>query len=170
MAQALRARGVGRGHRVGLCVERGVDMLAAVLGILKAGAAYVPLDPAFPQERLRFMAEDAQLELLVSTSALAGSFGLPRERQLLLDTDAAALAAQSDQRLTPDAALDARPEDPAYVIYTSGSTGKPKGVRDPAPRGRQLPRQHGARAGSRRPRRAGRGDHACRSISRCWSC
>ena len=61
-------------------------------------------------------------------SALAGSFGLPRERQLLLDTDAATLASQSDQRPTPDAALDARPEDPAYVIYTSGSTGKPKGV------------------------------------------
>jgi amino acid adenylation domain-containing protein len=128
IAQALRSRGVGRGQRVGLCVERSADMLAAVLGILKAGAAYVPLDPMFPQERLRFMAEDAQLALLVSTSALAGSFGLPRERQLLLDSDAAAIAAQSDQRLTPDAALDARPEDPAYVIYTSGSTGKPKGV------------------------------------------
>jgi amino acid adenylation domain-containing protein len=128
IAQALRSRGVGRGQRVGLCVERGAEMLAAVLGILKAGAAYVPLDPAFPQERLRFMAEDAQLALLVSSSALAGSFGLPRERQLLLDTDAAALAAQSGERLAPDAALDAGPEDAAYVIYTSGSTGKPKGV------------------------------------------
>jgi amino acid adenylation domain-containing protein len=128
MAQALRVRGVGRGQRVGLCVERGADMLAAVLGILKAGAAYVPLDPSFPVERLRFMAEDAQLALLVSTSALADPFGLPRERQVLLDADAAALAAQSDQRLTPDTALDARPQDPAYVIYTSGSTGQPKGV------------------------------------------
>jgi len=131
IAQALRSHGVGRGQRVGMCVERSADMLAAVLGILKTGAAYVPLDPMFPQERLRFMAEDAQLALLVSTSALAGPFGLPRERQLLLDTDAAAIAAQSDQRLTPDAALDARPEDPAYVIYTSGSTGKPKGVAVP---------------------------------------
>ena len=128
IAQALRSRAVGRGQRVGLCVGRGADMLAAVLGILKAGAAYVPLDPMFPQERLRFMAEDAQLALLVSSSALAGSFGLPRERQLLLDTDATTLASQSDQWPTRDAALDARPEDPAYVIYTSGSTGKPKGV------------------------------------------
>jgi non-ribosomal peptide synthetase component F len=128
LAQALRIRGVGRGQRVGLCVERGTDMLAAVLGILKAGAAYVPLDPMFPQERLRFMAEDAELTLLVSSSALVDLFDLPRERQLLLDTDAAALAAQPDQRLTPDAAQDARPEDPAYMIYTSGSTGKPKGV------------------------------------------
>jgi len=128
MAQALRSRGVGRGQRVGLCVERDADMVAAVLGILKAGAAYVPLDPSFPAERLRFMAEDAQLTLLVSTSALVSPFGLPRERQLLLDIDADALAAQSDQRLMPDAAQDARAEDPAYIIYTSGSTGKPKGV------------------------------------------
>ena len=128
IAQALRSQGVGRGGRVGLCVERGADMVAAVLGILKAGAAYVPLDPAFPAERLRFMAEDAELTMLVSTSDLAGCFTLPRARQLLLDTDAAMIASQSDQRLTPDGALDAHPEDPAYVIYTSGSTGKPKGV------------------------------------------
>ncbi len=127
MAQALRSRGVSRGQRVGLCVERGADMLAAVLGILKAGAAYVPLDPLFPQERLRFMAEDAQLTLLVSTTALAGPFGLPRERQLLLDADAKTIAAAPNTHLPVDAHT-AQPEDPAYVIYTSGSTGKPKGV------------------------------------------
>src|SRR5262245_45053081 len=128
LAQALRARGIGHGQQVGLCVERGADMVAAMLGILKAGAAYVPLDPAFPPERLRFMAEDAQLALLVSTTDLGGCFALSRERQLLLDSDVPACAAPSDQGLSPDAALDARPEDPAYVIYTSGSTGKPKGV------------------------------------------
>jgi amino acid adenylation domain-containing protein len=127
MAQALRSRGVSRGQRVGLCVERGADMLAAVLGVLKAGAAYVPLDPLFPQERLRFMAEDAQLTLLVSTTALAGPFGLPRERQLLLDADAKTIAAAPNTHLPVDAHT-AQPEDPAYVIYTSGSTGKPKGV------------------------------------------
>ncbi len=127
LAQALRARGAGRGQRIGLCVERGCDMLAAVLGVLKAGAAYVPLDPEYPEERLRFMAEDAQLMLLVSTTALAGSLGLPRERQLLLDADAESIAAGPDSRLPIDA-HSAQPEDPAYVIYTSGSTGKPKGV------------------------------------------
>ena len=127
MAQALRSRGVGRGQRVGLCVERGIDLLAAVLGILKAGAAYVPLDPDYPEERLRFMAEDAQLALLVATTSLAGAFGLPRERQLLLDADAKSIAAAPDTRLPIDA-YTAQPEDPAYVIYTSGSTGKPKGV------------------------------------------
>jgi amino acid adenylation domain-containing protein len=127
LAQVLRARGVGRGQRIGLCVERGADMLAAVLGILKAGAAYVPLDPSFPEERLRFMAEDAQLALLVSTSTLAGVFGLPRERQLLLDADAKTIALAPDSRLPVDTHT-AQPADPAYVIYTSGSTGKPKGV------------------------------------------
>jgi len=127
LAQALRSRGVGRGQRVGLCVERGTDMLAAVLGILKAGAAYVPLDPSFPEERLRFMADDAQLALLVATTGLAGSFGLPRERQLLLDADANSIASAPDIRMPADART-AQPEDPAYVIYTSGSTGKPKGV------------------------------------------
>jgi amino acid adenylation domain-containing protein len=127
LAQALRSRGVGRGQRVGVCIERGADMLAAVLGILKSGAAYVPLDPGFPQERLRFMAEDAQLAVVVSTSALAGPFGLPRERQVLLDVDAKAIDAAPDTSLPVDA-HSAQPEDPAYVIYTSGSTGRPKGV------------------------------------------
>ncbi len=127
VAQTLRARGVGRGDRVGLCVERGAEMLVALFGILKAGAAYVPLDPAFPQERLRFMAQDAEITLLVSTTALANAFGLARERQLLLDADAGSIASAPATRLTVNA-QSAQPEDPAYVIYTSGSTGKPKGV------------------------------------------
>jgi len=127
-ANVLRSRGVQRGQRVGICVERSTNMLAAVLGIMKAGAAYTPLDPMFPEERLRFMAEDAELALLVSTSALATCFEIPRDRQLLLDEDKATIDGQPPEPLAPDSALDARPEDPAYLIYTSGSTGKPKGV------------------------------------------
>jgi amino acid adenylation domain-containing protein len=127
VSQELRSRGVTRGQRVGLCVERGADMLVAQLGILKAGAAYVPLDPSYPEDRLRFMADDAQLAALVSTAGLAGSFGLPRDRQLLLDADAERIAAAPDTPLPADAA-SAQPGDAAYVIYTSGSTGKPKGV------------------------------------------
>ena len=129
IARTLRARGVGRGQLVGLCLERGLDMLAAQLGVLACGAAYVPLDPAYPPERLHMMAEDAQLALLVSQSALASV--LPWPRTLALDTDAAEIAAQSGAALAADAALDAGPTDPAYVIYTSGSTGRPKGVAVP---------------------------------------
>ncbi len=127
LAQALRDRGVERGHRVGVCVERDANMLAVVLGVLKAGAAYVPLDPSFPRERLSFMAQDAQLTLLVSTAQLAGPFGLPRERQFLLDGDAGSLKNAPATTLSSDA-QSARADDPAYMIYTSGSTGQPKGV------------------------------------------
>jgi amino acid adenylation domain-containing protein len=131
MARVLRGRGVGRGQLVGLCVERGVDMLAAQLAVLKSGAGYVPLDPAYPADRLAYMAEDAKLAALVTQSALAGTVPWPRAQSLWLDEDAALIAAQPTGALPADAALDAQPADPAYVIYTSGSTGKPKGVAVP---------------------------------------
>lgn len=127
IAQTLRSRGVSRGQRVGLCVERSADMPAAMLGVLKAGAVYVPLDASFPRERLRFIADDAQLSLLISTTNLASPFNLPHERQLLLDADAQVIASASATRLPADDQT-AQPGDPAYIIHTSGSTGKPKGV------------------------------------------
>ncbi|HJV54046.1 MAG TPA: amino acid adenylation domain-containing protein, partial [Noviherbaspirillum sp.] len=130
LAHALRARAIGRGSLVGLCVERGCDMLVAQLAILKSGAAYVPLDPSYPAERLQFMADDAALALLVTQSGRAGVVPFPRERTLLLDGDAALLAAQPATAV-PDDTYGARPEDAAYVIYTSGSTGQPKGVQVP---------------------------------------
>ncbi len=128
LCRALRLRGVGRGGLVGLCLPRTADMVVAQWAILQSGAAYVPLDPAYPPDRLSYMALDAKLSLLVSEDELAAGLDWPAEKSLLLDRDAAFIAQQPTTVPEPDAALDARPEDPAYVIYTSGSTGRPKGV------------------------------------------
>jgi amino acid adenylation domain-containing protein len=129
LGEALRARGVSRGDLVGLCVERGPNMLVGLLGILEAGAAYVPLDPGLPAERLAFMAHDARMPALVTETALARDLpfaeagaGAVRE-VVLVDAVAPATFALSGRGEGP-----AGPEDPCYVIYTSGSTGKPKGV------------------------------------------
>ncbi len=128
LARALRSRGVARGGLVGLCLPRSADMVVAQLAVLASGAAYVPLDPAYPSDRLAYMAHDAALALVIGDAELATVLDWPAERTLRLDLDAAFIAAQSGAELSPDAQLDARPDDPAYVIYTSGSTGRPKGV------------------------------------------
>ena len=128
LAHALRGRGVQRGCLVGLSAARGPDMLVAQLAVLLAGAAYVPLDPTYPAQRLHAMAEDAGLSLLITQQALLDlwqGLDLPR---LLLDAEGAGVAAHAGAPLRPDPDRDARPQDPAYVIYTSGSTGRPKGV------------------------------------------
>ena len=131
LAHLLRARGIGRGMLVGLCVERSLQMIVAQLAVLKAGAAYVPLDPAYPVNRLTYMADDAQLALLITEAALQQTLTWPAEQSVLIDADAAVISGQPDDPLAPDPARDARPDDAAYVIYTSGSTGKPKGVMVP---------------------------------------
>ncbi len=123
IARFLRAEGVGPEARVGLCLERSPELLAGILGILQAGGAYLPLDPAYPQERLELMLADAGAELLVTQSSLAGRFGFFAGRTVLLDADRARI----------DGALEVTGPEPdesnlAYVIYTSGSTGRPKGV------------------------------------------
>ncbi|WP_076999366.1 non-ribosomal peptide synthetase [Variovorax sp. KK3] len=130
LAHALRARGMGRGERVGLCLDRSIDMFVALLAVLKSGAAYVPLDPAFPQARLDYYAEDAKLGLLLTSSSVAAApkawrpDAAERVLQLDRDTDWQQLPATA----LPPGAQDPQGEDAAYVIYTSGSTGKPKGV------------------------------------------
>ncbi|HEX8275905.1 MAG TPA: amino acid adenylation domain-containing protein, partial [Longimicrobiaceae bacterium] len=123
LAHHLRALGAGPETRVGLCTERTPRMLVGILGILKAGAAYVPLDPAYPAERLEYMLADAGAALVVSESHLAGRLpaGVPA---VLLDADADFIAARPDTA----PAAGAEPGNLAYVLYTSGSTGRPKGV------------------------------------------
>ncbi|SFQ82223.1 AMP-binding protein, partial [Amycolatopsis rubida] len=105
VARWLRARGVGLESVVGVRLERGVEMVVALVGILKAGAAYLPLDPDHPEDRLRFMVEDSGAEVVVGPGDLAGLGGSREPVEVVV-----------------------RPENAAYVIYTSGSTGRPKGV------------------------------------------
>ena len=124
LAQRLRAAGVGRGARVGVCVERSAAMVVALLGVWQADAAYVPLDPAFPRERLAYMLADAGVRAVIQDAASAAS--VPAHTAAVVVLDGAAAPAQA-------AALPAEAggEDVAYVIYTSGSTGQPKGVAVP---------------------------------------
>ncbi len=123
LAHHLRALGAGAGSLVGVWMERGLDMVVAILGILKAGAAYVPLDPAFPKDRIDYMMEDAELAIVVTQSSLAD--GLPDGvHGVRLDASEAELVSQSPLNLPASAGAS----DLAYVIYTSGSTGRPKGV------------------------------------------
>ncbi|GGO17066.1 hypothetical protein GCM10010116_34470 [Microbispora rosea subsp. aerata] len=118
IAHELLSRGVGRGSAVGVCLHRDERLIAALLGVWKTGAAYVPLDPAYPADRLEFMIEDAGVTHTVTSADLAGR--LPRRELVLLDE----IGDRPD--LDPDVPSD--PADLAYVIYTSGSTGRPKGV------------------------------------------
>ena len=123
VARRLSALGVVPGSRVGVCLERGAGMVAALLGTLKAGAAYVPLDPGYPAERLAHMLEDAAVPVLVTETRLLDGLPAHTAAVLCLDRDEAAIEAESDAPLgIADAAL------PAYWIFTSGSTGRPKGA------------------------------------------
>jgi amino acid adenylation domain-containing protein len=124
LAHYLRRLGVGPEVRVGICVERSVEMIISVLSVLKAGAAYVPLDPAYPQKRLAFMLEDSQALILLTQQRLVGELSGPRVEVVCLDKD----WDQINREKTSNPALAVSSEDLAYIIYTSGSTGKPKGV------------------------------------------
>jgi amino acid adenylation domain-containing protein len=132
LAHYLRSLGVKPDDRVAICLERGFELMISLLAVLKAGAAYVPLDPAYPEERLAFMLEDsAPLALLTDAglkARLADRSG--GARVIDLSSDAAQWAHQSSDN--PDlAAVGLTPRNLAYVIYTSGSTGQPKGVMVP---------------------------------------
>ncbi|MBV9773399.1 MAG: amino acid adenylation domain-containing protein, partial [Gemmatimonadetes bacterium] len=124
LAHHLRRLGVGPEVPVGLCVERSAEMLAGVLGILKSGGAFVPLDPGYPSERLGYILADAALPVLVTAGNAADA--LPEHGAAVVRLDSAALDQESAAEPAPLAGPDT--EGLAYVIYTSGSTGRPKGV------------------------------------------
>ncbi|MFJ8436937.1 non-ribosomal peptide synthetase [Kitasatospora sp. NPDC094019] len=147
LAAALRAAGVRRGDKVGVHLARTLDLPVALLAVWRAGAAYVPLDPAYPAERISFMAADARLAAVVSAEAAPP---VPAGVPVLRPDTASDTASEAVSEAVSDAAPDAAPEstdavsastdadaflpdpqDSAYVIYTSGSTGRPKGVEVP---------------------------------------
>ncbi|HEV3468925.1 MAG TPA: amino acid adenylation domain-containing protein [Pyrinomonadaceae bacterium] len=124
LARYLRRQGAGPEVIVGVCMERSVGMLVALLGILKAGAAYLPLDPSYPEERLSFMLADARAPLVVTEERAAKNLPRTGARLVLLDAERDLIERESGD--DPERAASA--ENLAYVIYTSGSTGEPKGV------------------------------------------
>ncbi|WP_101790923.1 non-ribosomal peptide synthetase [Nonomuraea indica] len=121
VAAHLAGLGAGPGHLVGVLMDRGVDLVAALLGVLRCGAAYVPLDPSFPGARLASMVEDAGVRLILTDRV---GFDLGTARPVPY-AEAAAGGATTAPTIAP---VSPRPDDLAYVIYTSGSTGRPKGV------------------------------------------
>lgn len=127
LAHYLKKLGIGPESIVGICVDRSCEMMAGLLGILKAGGAYLPLDSAYPKERLAFMIEDAGLKTLLTQSNLVESLPPHEATVVRLDADRELMASESIDN-PPSSTVGI---NTAYVIYTSGSTGKPKGVQVP---------------------------------------
>jgi amino acid adenylation domain-containing protein len=134
LGRFLRGRGVGPETRVGVYLDRSPELLVALLGVLEAGAAYVPLDPQYPRDRLAYLVRDSGIRLLLTRERLFADLpGSAAAEAVFLDADRERI--EAEPAAAPETAV--LPESAAYVIYTSGSTGKPKGVVVP----------HGALAG-----------------------
>ncbi|MDM4719726.1 amino acid adenylation domain-containing protein [Micromonospora sp. WMMA1363] len=121
VAVRLNERGVTRGARVGVCAERSLELVIALLGVLKAGAAFVPLDPEYPTERLQFMLTDAEVRVVLTHTPVRER--VPAGADAVINLDELEVMPPLERTAFP-----ADPDDVAYVMYTSGSTGTPKGV------------------------------------------
>ncbi|MGD1075767.1 MAG: amino acid adenylation domain-containing protein [Thermodesulfovibrionales bacterium] len=124
LAHYLRRQEVGPEVPVGICMERSLGLIIGILGILKAGGVYVPLDMAYPEERLAFMLEDASPLVILTQRRLAEKFHNTKARILRIDAESEAIAQETEENVIGGASA----KNLAYVIYTSGSTGLPKGI------------------------------------------
>lgn len=122
VAEHLQDQGVGRDSLVGIHVPRSLDLVVATLGVLKAGAAYVPLDPAFPADRIAYMIQDAAMPVVITQTSVREA--LPDSQATMITIDALPISTTDKGSLSTSVS----PDNLAYVIYTSGSTGNPKGV------------------------------------------
>jgi len=127
LARYLQGLGAKPGMTVGIGLERSFEMVIALMAVLKAGAAYVPLDPDYPWDRLRYMSKNASLAIVLTSEALADRFDAQVCRRVCLDRESGKIAQESHHNLPPAST----PQDLAYILYTSGSTGQPKGVEIP---------------------------------------
>jgi amino acid adenylation domain-containing protein len=127
LAEELRQAGAKPEELVGVYCERSLEMLVSLLAVHKTGAGYLPLDPSYPQDRVRFMVSDSETKLVLTTSALEQQLAATQVQKILLDE----IIAKSHARSCENPTRTATPENLAYVIYTSGSTGTPKGVEIP---------------------------------------
>ncbi len=124
LAHHLYAMGISQGKLVGFCLDRSLDMAIVLLAVLKSGAAYVPLDPNYPFERLQMMLTDSKAELLLTQKKWLAELDGIAPRHLCVDSE---FEAWSNEKTT-NLPIDLSPEDIAYILYTSGSTGVPKGI------------------------------------------
>jgi len=124
LAHHLIKLGAKPDRLVGICLERSLEMVVGLFGVLKAGSVYVPLDPAYPRDRIAYMLVNSEAPLLLTQAQLVESLPATSAKVVLIDSDWPEIAKQSQE----NPALDLDPANRAYVIYTSGSTGRPKGV------------------------------------------
>ena len=124
MARYLNKIGIGKEDLIGICMERSIEMMIGIMGTLKAGGAFIPLDPAYPPDRLDYMITDSSISVLLTQQALAESVNPHQAKVVYIDSEWEKISQESGENLN----LDIDPTNLAYLIYTSGSTGKPKGT------------------------------------------